>query len=85
MKNLLISYCKYIMKNNLKKYRLKAKLTQKQVAEMLELDCENRLCRWESGQAMPSVKNLFRLCEIYKITPHQLYETSNAKLLKPYT
>ena len=61
------------MNNNIKKYRLKAWLTQKQVAEMLRLDCENRLCRWENGQAMPSIKNLLKLAKAYKTSINNLY------------
>jgi len=34
---------KEIIPNNLKEYRLKARLTQKQVAELLGLQCEDRL------------------------------------------
>ena len=71
------------MGNNLKKYRLEAGLTQKQVAQMLELDCENRLCRWEKGQAMPSVINLYKLARIYGVVPTNLYllETKTKEIL----
>lgn len=65
---------KDIIPNNLKKYRLKAGLTQKQVGQLLQLQCEDRLSHWERGQTMPSVKNLLRLCDIYKITPREIYE-----------
>ena len=59
--------------NKLREYRLKAGLTQKQVAKKLGLQCEDRLSHWERGQAMPSVKNLFRLCKTYKISPNNLF------------
>ncbi len=58
--------------NKLKYYRLQAGLTQKQVAELLGMQCEDRLSHWERGQAMPSVKNLMRLCEVYKINVKDL-------------
>ena len=48
---------KHIVPNNLKEYRLKAGLTQKQIAEMLGMQCEDRLSDWERGSDMPSVKN----------------------------
>lgn len=64
---------KDIVPNNLKEYRLKAGLTQRQVVQQMGLACENRLCRWESGQALPSVKNLLILCKIYKINPSEIY------------
>lgn len=59
--------------NKLKEYRLRAGLTQKQVAEKLGMQCENRLCRWEQGQAMPSANNLLRLANIYCVNPGIIY------------
>lgn len=59
--------------NKLKEYRLKAGLTQKQVADILKMQCEDRLSHWERGQAMPSVQNLFRLTRLYKVRPEDLY------------
>lgn len=68
------------MQNNLKAIRLKRGLTQKQVAEKLGLKCEDRLSHWERGSAMPSVRNLMRLAEVYKKPPQILFE--NSTLLK---
>ncbi len=59
--------------NKLRFYRERAGLTQKAVAESLGLDCTDRISRWENGVAMPSVVNLFRLADVYKVTPHELY------------
>lgn len=67
MGNRDLSYDTNMYPNRLREHRLKAGLTQKQVAEKLGLKCEDRLSHWERGQAMPSVRNLFKLCEIYKI------------------
>ncbi|MBN8675427.1 MAG: helix-turn-helix transcriptional regulator [Chitinophagales bacterium] len=64
---------KEIILNNLKEYRLKAGLTQKQVAKTLGMQCEDRLSHWENGQAMPSVSNLLKLAKIYKTLPSNLY------------
>lgn len=61
------------MENKLKELRKQCGLTQKEVAELLNLDCENRISRWEKGQAIPSVKNLFRLCKIYNVSPDEFY------------
>ena len=58
--------------NKLKECRLKAGYTQKQVAEKLGLQCEDRLSHWENGQAMPSVRNLMKLCEVYKVLPNDI-------------
>lgn len=55
------------MENKLKELRKERGLTQKQVAEMLGLKCEDRISHWERGQAMPSSKNLFRLAKLYKV------------------
>ncbi len=65
---------KDIVLNNLKELRLKAGLTQKQVANRLGLQCEDRLSHWENGQAMPSVKNLFKLCNVYNEGLLNIYE-----------
>lgn len=65
---------KNIVPNNLKEYRLKAGLTQKQVAEKLGMQCEDRISHWEKGKAMPSVKNLLLLCQVYKISISQAIE-----------
>lgn len=61
------------MKNNLKCLRIKKGLTQKKVAEILKLDCENRLSRWENDQAVPSLKNLLRLAKLYRVKLDELY------------
>lgn len=66
---------KDIIPNNLKEYRVKAGLTQKEVAQMLGLQCEDRLSHWEKGQAMPSVRNLLKLGEIYEIMINELYKS----------
>ncbi|MBP6974556.1 MAG: helix-turn-helix transcriptional regulator [Candidatus Pacebacteria bacterium] len=60
------------MQNNLKDIRLKRGLTQKQVADLLGLKCEDRLSHWERGTAMPSVKNLMKLGRVYKVKVEQL-------------
>lgn len=62
------------MENKLKELRIKQGLTQKQVAEILKLDCENRISRWEKGLAMPSIKNLIRLSKIYGVTLSEIYK-----------
>jgi len=59
--------------NKLRFYREQAGLLQKDVAERLGLDCTDRISRWENGNAMPSVVNLFRLAEICKVMPQELY------------
>ncbi len=64
---------KEIVPNNLKEYRLKAGLTQKEVAKLLCLQCEDRLSHWEKGQAVPSIKNIIKLCGIYQTTFEEVF------------
>jgi transcriptional regulator with XRE-family HTH domain len=66
---------KDIIPNNLKEFRLKAGLTQKQVAEMLGLQCEDRLSHWEKGIAMPNIINLMKLMKIYNTNLESLYSS----------
>lgn len=62
------------MKNNIKRYRIKYHLRQKDVAQLLGIKAEDRISHWERGTAMPNVENLFKLCELFKINPLELYE-----------
>jgi len=62
--------------NTLKESRKAKSLTQEQVARLLNLQCEDRLSRWEHGQALPSVENLFRLAKLYEVSPEELYPDS---------
>jgi len=59
--------------NNLKTIRIRAGYTQKQVAELLGKDMENRLSRWERGNAAPSVLNLFKLSKLYRVSCEEMY------------
>lgn len=59
--------------NRLKEFRLKAGLTQKEVVEKLQLQCEARICNWEKGRMYPHITNLFKLSALYHVLPHQLY------------
>jgi transcriptional regulator with XRE-family HTH domain len=61
------------MENKLKELRIKQGFTQKQVAELLNLDCENRISRWEKGLAMPSLKNLLKLAKLYGVKLYEVY------------
>ena len=60
-------------KNNLKKLRIERGLLQKDVADLLGLHCQDRLSHWEVGRSYPSVPNLIKLCEIYKVSLTDLY------------
>ncbi len=64
---------KEIIPNNLKEYRLKAGLTQKQVAQMLGVNNEERVCHWEAGRNVPGALNLIKLGKLYKVNLLKLY------------
>ena len=61
------------MNNRLKEIRKQLGLTQKEVATLLGFKSEDRISHWEKGQAMPSIINLFKLSDIYKVSPRDLY------------
>ena len=59
--------------NKLKEYRLKAGLLQKDIGLAIGFKHWERISRWETGQAMPSVNNLFLIAQVLKVFPHELY------------
>ncbi len=59
--------------NKLKEYRCNLKLTQKQVADILGMQCQDRLSHWEKGLAIPNIKNLMKLAKVYTTTVEELY------------
>lgn len=59
--------------NTLREHRKKANLKQSDVAHALGLKSTDRISRWEQGLTYPHVVNLFKLCKIYKVLPHELY------------
>ncbi len=59
--------------NKLRELRVKKNLTQKQVAQYLHMQCEDRLSHWEKGRAFPSIQNLSRLCKLYEAKAEELY------------
>ncbi|MBK7764490.1 MAG: helix-turn-helix transcriptional regulator [Bacteroidetes bacterium] len=61
------------IQNNLKIIRINKRLTQKQVAEHLQMQCENRLSHWEKGTAFPSISNLGKLCQLFQVPAHEIY------------
>ena len=62
-----------IINNHLKAARVPCGYTQKQVAQLLGKDIENRLSRWEQGSAVPSVINLLQLCQLYSVKSDDIY------------
>ncbi len=69
--------------NNLKPIRLEKSMTQRQVATLMNMQCESRLSQWENGTAVPSIFNLFRLCQIYEVTAHELFSIASDESCQP--
>ncbi len=65
---------KDIVPNNLKEFRLKADLTQKQVCQKLGFTNEVSLSHWEQGVNIPNLINVFKLSDIYNAPPQELYK-----------
>lgn len=51
--------------NPIKKYRLKAEITQKQLADRLGID-RSTVAAWELGINAPKISNLIRLSKVFK-------------------
>lgn len=61
--------------NTLKQQRNKLGLSQQDIARKLDISVSNqdRISKWETGQAAPNIENLFKLCRMYNIHPFELY------------
>lgn len=64
-------------KDNLKKYRLAAKLTQQQVADKCGWDSANRVSNYEVGTRSPSIPELIRLADVLGISVGTLISGEN--------
>lgn len=56
----------------LKEYRRMAKMTQQEVAEMLNIT-QSGYSLWELGKRLPDSKQIIKLCEIFKCSPNDLF------------
>lgn len=56
----------------LKEFRLKAKYTQKQLSELLNVT-QSHYSRWENGSRLPDAKQIIELCHVLKCTPNDLF------------
>lgn len=68
--------------NNLRMYRKKAGLRQRDVAFSLGFGHTDRISRWEHGVAVPHIMNLFRLAALYNTTPQELYAETWTTIVK---
>lgn len=68
----MVSFLRKItFENNLKFYRTKCGLTQKQLAEKIGYT-EKSVSKWESGNALPTMEILIKLADIFKISLDEL-------------
>lgn len=74
---------KQTIANNLTELRTQAKLTQLQLAEMLNYS-DKAVSKWERGEAIPDLRVLIQLAEIYHITVDDIISPPTpAKPVKP--
>ena len=59
-------------KLSLKEFRTKAKLSQRDVATMLDI-AQPHYWRWENGKTFPNAKQIIKLCQIFKCSPNDLF------------
>lgn len=73
----LAIFCKYNgsrgdkMNNRIKQFRLKSKLTQQQLADLMDVT-RQAVTRWESGTVEPSTENLISLAQIFDCSVDEL-------------
>ena len=57
---------------NIKRLRLERGLTVAQVAEYLGFASQQSVYHWENGTSLPSIDNLFILCDLYHLSAHDI-------------
>lgn len=62
----------------LKKARLTAGYTQKQISEMLGIP-QNNICRYEKGERAPDLETLCRLIDFYEVSADWILGTGITK------
>ena len=67
---------------NLVALRSKAGLTQLQLAEMLNYS-DKAVSKWERGEAIPDLRVLIKLAEIYNITVDDIVSVHTVKKIRP--
>lgn len=62
---------------NIKYYRKKAGITQKQLAELVGVT-STAVSNWESGQNSINTEILFKVCEVLNVSLNNIYSTTPA-------
>ncbi len=73
---------KDIISKNLVQLRTQARLTQVQLAEMLNYS-DKAVSKWERGEAIPDVRVLMQLAEIYGITVDDILKSEPSRKVRP--
>ena len=63
---------KLFIAENLRLLRKEAKLSQKEVADLLEVD-RTTYTYYETGRSNPNYKNLIKLCRIFGVDPYAFF------------
>lgn len=59
-------------KLRLKEFRLKRKMSQAEVAKAMNIS-QSYYSRFEKGKALPDAKQIMKLCNIFEVTPNDLF------------
>lgn len=59
------------IENNIKAYSVSKKMTQKEIAEILEVE-PGTISKYESGMIEPNIESIKRLAETFEITMDEL-------------
>lgn len=75
----------FVIGTNIKELRKANKLTQYELAEKLNYS-NKAISRWESGEVIPDVLTLNKICELFNIPLSQIFEENitNSKVKKYY-
>lgn len=63
---------KEIVGNNVRKYREEKGITQRELADCLEMKSTQSVSQLERGEFYPSVEKLMKICEYFEITPNDI-------------
>ena len=67
---------KETISKNLIELRTQARLTQAQLADMLNYS-DKAVSKWERGEAIPDIRVLIKLAEIYNINVDDIIKSAN--------
>ncbi len=62
----------------IKSLRISHNLTQEDLAEKLYVD-NNKISKWERGLSVPKYDEILSLCQLFNITPNELFDYQNKR------